>query len=96
MTCYKSILLIACIALSACQTTSIREMSSSEANTAKLINSKKNQQDSSNFPEPEANQLRMYVFTSKEASKDQHDPRDGYFIDFNVIRKPTGKQNTVE
>ncbi len=96
MTLTKIFLLIICLFLSACQSTSIRELSSSEANTAKLLDTKPKQQDSSDFPEPEADQLRMYVFTSKEASKGKDDPRDGYFIDFNVTRKPASKQTTAE
>ena len=71
-------------------------MSSDKANTAKLLDTKKKQQDSSGFPEPATDQLRMYVFTSKESSKDKHDPRDGYFIDFNVTRKPAVNQNIAE
>ena len=96
MTFSKIILLLSCLLLSACQSTSIREMSSDIANTAKLLDTKKKQQDSSGFPEPATDQLRMYVFTSKESSKDKHDPRDGYFIDFNVTRKPAVNQNIAE
>ena len=96
MTFSKIILLFSCLLISACQSTSIREMSSDKANTAKLLDTKKKQQDSSDFPEPATDQLRMYVFTSKESSKDKHDPRDGYFIDFNVTRKPAVNQNIAE
>lgn len=96
MTFSKIILLFSCLLISACQSTSIREMSSDKANTAKLLDTKKKQQDSSNFPEPAAEQLRMYVFTSTESSKDKHDPRDGYFIDFNVSRKAAANKNIAE
>ena len=96
MTFSKIILLLSCLLLSACQSTSMREISSDEANTAKQLTANKKQQDSSDFPEPAAEQLRMYVFTSKESSKDKHDPRDGYFIDFNVTRKAAANKNIAE
>jgi len=96
MTLTKIFSLIICLLLSACQSTSIREATGDEANYAKQLTADNKQQDSSNFPEPEEDQLRMYVFTSKEASKGKHDPRDGYFIDFNVTRKPVVNKNIAE
>lgn len=96
MTLTKTLLLISCLVLSACQTTSIREATSDEANYAKQLTAENKQQDSSSFPEPEEDQLRMYVFTSKDASKDKDDPRDGYFIDFNITRKPAANKNIAE
>jgi len=96
MTVTKIFLLACCVLLTACQSTSIREASSDKANTAKQLTTNTNQQDSSDFPEPAADQLRMYVFTSKEPSKDKDDPRDGYFIDFNVTKTAAATQTIAQ
>lgn len=87
MSVLKTVLVSICLLLSACQSTSIREMTANEPNTAKKEQTNARQAASKNYPATPENQLRMYVFTSSDDNTEKNQPRDGYFIDFKI--KPT-------
>ncbi len=84
--------IFSCIALSACQSTSIRDLSADEANNAKQGFEQPTKQKSSDFEPPQASQLRMYVFTGFEHEGDKENGRDGYFIDFSISDAKTQQQ----
>ncbi len=96
MSVFKSILLFSCLLLSACQTTSIRELSASESNKAKLAQEQSSAPVNNNYPTVQENHLRMYVFTSLEPTDNEQAVRDGYFIDFKVKKKPTANEENTE
>lgn len=92
----KFFLIITCLLLSACQTTSIREITASESNTAKKEQNNTTQLTGENYPEKQENHLRMYVFTSHQKSSDKEAERDGYFIDFKTAAKASNQVLTKE
>ncbi len=86
-----AIISLCCLLLSACQSTSLREISSDKDNFAKQGQIDKSKQDSSSFPAPQVSQLRMYVFTGFEHKDELSEIRDGYYVDFSVT-EATSKQ----
>ncbi|MGL1958371.1 MAG: hypothetical protein OCD00_13750 [Colwellia sp.] len=87
MSVLKLALLSICILLTACQTTSIRELSASEPNNARIEQNKTAGPKNGDYPSPQASHLRMYVFTSYQDEDEKSNERDGYFIDFEVENK---------
>ncbi len=83
----KAVLIATCLFLSACQSTSIREMTENEPNNAKKEQNNTSQSASKDYPATQENQLRMYVFTSSDDVNEENQPRDGYFIDFKIKPK---------
>lgn len=77
------LLLLLSLSLTACQTTSLREVSNSQ------VSATAPQQQGPDYPAPEENQLRMYIFTGFDDPENQNKPRQGYFIDFENIKAPT-------
>lgn len=96
MSVFKSALILGCLLLSACQTTSIRELSKSEPNKAKLAQESSTGAIKHNYPEVLEDHLRMYVFTSFEQENEKQTTRDGYFIDFKVKKKPIANVEDTE
>lgn len=88
MSAFKNILIASCLLLTACQTTSIREKSANKPNKASIEQNKNSEASNSNYPEAQKNHLRMYVFTSLEQTGKEQTVRDGYFIDFEIKKKP--------
>ncbi|MBL4822048.1 MAG: hypothetical protein JKX90_00795 [Colwellia sp.] len=84
MSVLKLALLSSCLLLTACQTTSLRELSASEPNKAKTEQNKISGAENGDLPAPQASHLRMYVFTSYQDEDEKNNKRDGYFIDFEV------------
>lgn len=96
MSVFKSALILSCLLLSACQTTSIRELSKSEPNKAQLAQQQGSQAIKNNYPIVQEDHLRMYVFTSFEQENEKQTTRDGYFIDFKVKQNPSANQENTE
>ena len=97
MSVFKNILIVSCILLSACQTTSIREQSASEPNKASIEQKQSSGASNTNYPTVQAEHLRMYVFTSIDQADQEQTERDGYFIDFKVNKKlSTNKEKTEQ
>jgi len=95
MSVFKSALLVSCLLLSACQTTSIRELSKSEPNKAQLAQQKSSGAIKNDYPIVQEDHLRMYVFTSFEQANEKQTARDGYFIDFKVKKKPIANEKNI-
>ena len=87
MSVLKAALIATCLFLSACQSTSIREMTENEPNKAKKEQKKTSQWANKDYPATSENQLRMYVFTSSDNVTEENEPRDGYYIDFKIKSK---------
>ncbi len=82
------IFIFSCFTLTACQSTSIRTLSADKEINAKPEFEQTSKQNLSDFEPPQANQLRMYIFTGFEHEDDQ-EGRDGYFVDFSVSAAAT-------
>ena len=67
--------------LSGCQSTSLREYSAEQSNTAKSLTE---QQADLNYPTPAESHLRMYIFTSEERMASGQESREGYYVDFAI------------
>ena len=96
MSVLKLALISSCLLLTACQTTSLRELSSSEPNNAKIEQDNTSGAQHSELPAPKASHLRMYVFTSYQDEDEKNNEREGYFIDFEIEKKqntPTNNSN---
>lgn len=96
MSVFKNTLLFSCLLLSACQTTSIRELSKNEPNKAQLAQHQSTGTANNNYPIVQEDHLRMYVFTSSEQTNEKQVGRDGYFIDFKVKKKPISNEKHRE
>lgn len=96
MSVFKSALVLSSLLLSACQTTSIRELSESEPNQAKLTQQQNTGAVKNKYPTAQEDHLRMYVFTSFEQTYEKQAERDGYFIDFKVKKKPNSNKESTE
>jgi len=96
MSVLKSALVLSSLLLSACQTTSIRELSESEPNKAKLAQQQNTGAVNNEYPTVQEDHLRMYVFTSFEPIHEKQAERDGYFIDFKVKKKTVSNKKSTE
>lgn len=84
---FKNALIVSCLLLSACKTTSIREQSASEPNKARIEQNQSSGITNNNYPAAQENHLRMYVFTSMDQADKEQPEREGYFIDFKVKKQ---------